>query len=90
METTGLSVSWTLYYLALNPECMARVQEEIDMVFSDCDEDCDVTHAHLAELTYLEMCWKEAMRIKPPGSMIGRNLGEDVELGAIIKLQLTN
>jgi len=82
METTSISISWTLFYLATNPECMARAQEQIDMILGDSDEeDFEISHAQLSELYYLEMCWKEAMRLQPPGSAVGRNLGKDVKLG---------
>jgi cytochrome P450 len=35
----------------------------------------------LGRLKYLDMCWKEALRLHPPVPMIGRKLTEDIGLG---------
>jgi cytochrome P450 family 4 len=41
----------------------------------------EVTNEDLVNLKYVEMCWKEAMRLHPPIPVIGRKLSEDLLLG---------
>lgn len=41
----------------------------------------ELTLADISEAKYLEMCWKEAMRVKPPVAMVARKLTRDVTLG---------
>jgi len=78
MDTTALALQSTLFFLALNPECQKKAADEIKSVVGDADE---VTHDHLSQLKYLEMCWKEAMRLHPPVPVVGRKVVEDVTLG---------
>jgi cytochrome P450 len=33
-ETTGSALTWTMYLLAMNPDKMAKAQEEVDRVLS--------------------------------------------------------
>jgi cytochrome P450 len=41
----------------------------------------EVRNEDLANLKYVEMCWKEAMRLHPPIPAVGRKLSEDILLG---------
>jgi cytochrome P450 len=73
----------TLFYLALYPEHQRLAQTEVDALMDGIEEseEMSVTLAHLSQAKYLEMCWKEGMRLKPPVSIIGRRLTRDVNLG---------
>jgi cytochrome P450 len=75
----------TLFFLALNPVWQNRVYEEMVEVFGkeefDSRGDWDVTHEHIERLECLDCCWKESMRLHPPGPVIGRLLSEDIVLG---------
>jgi len=42
-----------------------------------------VEHEDLAQLNYLEMAIKEALRIFPPAPMIGREAEDDVVIGEV-------
>jgi cytochrome P450 len=83
----------TLFFLALNPSWQQRVYDEMTLeVFgNDNEEDADwsVTLEQLGRLECLDWCWKESMRLHPPGAIIGRNLGEDVQLGKITVFNFT-
>jgi cytochrome P450 len=41
----------------------------------------EVRNEDLFNLKYVEMCWKEAMRLHPPIPAAGRKLSEDILLG---------
>jgi cytochrome P450 family 4 len=79
-DTAALSVGSTLFFLALNPEYQKRAMEEVDSVFYSGGK-TEVSNEDLVNLKYVEMCWKEAMRLHPPIPGIGRKLSEDILLG---------
>lgn len=81
-ETTASGMNYTLFLLALNPVCLAKVHEELDRIFAGREEDdTEVTFSDLAELKYLEMCIKESLRLFPPAPVIIRHATEDIALG---------
>lgn len=79
MEVT---VALFLLEMAKHPDIQEKVVEELDSVLGSSEK--NFTLATLSELTYLEQCIKESMRLYPTAPMIGRTLGEDVRLGMII------
>jgi cytochrome P450 len=56
------------------------VLEEIRSISSEKGK-LDLSMEDLGRLKYLDMCWKEAMRLQPPIPFIGRKLTEDIVLG---------
>jgi cytochrome P450 len=62
-DTSAIGLSGTLYYLLTNPDCLAKVTEEIRSAFSSMD---DVTYEALARQKYLDATLKEGMRLYPP------------------------
>ncbi|CAI2326799.1 unnamed protein product [Caenorhabditis sp. 36 PRJEB53466] len=60
-DTTALSLAFTTYLLALNPQVMAKLQEEVDR---ECP-DPEITFDQLAKLKYMEMVIKETLRLYP-------------------------
>lgn len=78
-ETVATTLSFTLFCLAAHPEHMQKVQQEVDAKLNK--KSADYTSA--SELTYLEMCINEALRLFPPGFIVNRDANEDVEIRGI-------
>lgn len=76
-ETTALTLTWTLYLLAQNPEADARLGAEIQAVLGDRP----ATSADMAQLPYTENVIREAMRLYPPAYGFGRKAVAATELG---------
>jgi len=67
-ETTGHTVSWTLFCLATNPEAQKRVAEELDaagLLSKPSHKKRELEYQDLNKLKYLNCCIKEAMRMYP-------------------------
>lgn len=73
-HTSSVTTAWTLLELLQNPSCLSRAIAEVDRVFGDGRP---VTHAALRELTFVESCVKEALRLHPPLFMLVRVAKED-------------
>jgi cytochrome P450 len=78
-ETTANALTWTWYLLSQNPECEARLHQEIDSVLAGRIPEM----ADLPQLRYTEMVFAEAMRLYPPAWAIGRMSKESFQLGGI-------
>jgi cytochrome P450 len=76
-ETTALTLSYTFYLLAQNPDAESALQAELDRVLGGRLP----TVADVPELHYAEWVIKESMRIFPPAWTIGREALEDCEIG---------
>lgn len=68
-HTSSVTTAWTLLELLQNPTTLSRAVAEVDRVFGSGRP---VSHAALRELTYLECCVKEALRMHPPLFMLVR------------------
>lgn len=62
-ETIATLLSGLTYYLLQNPEVMKTLTKEIRGSFTSGS---DITIASMSELTYLDACVNEALRIYPP------------------------
>jgi len=78
-DTTATNMSFSLWLLATHPEIQARCHKELDTIFSG-DQDREATSQDLAEMKYLESCLKESLRLYQSVPIIGRQLGEEVEI----------
>lgn len=67
-ETTAISLSWTLYLLAKNPDVEERLRAEIAAVAGDRLPEAQ----DLRRLPYAEAVVKETLRLYPPAYVIGR------------------
>lgn len=76
-ETTALALSWTFYLLGKNPEAEQKLWEEVDRVL----EGRTPTYQDLARLPYLEMVFKESLRLYPPAFGVVREALKDCEIG---------
>uniref|UniRef100_H2ZJC2 Uncharacterized protein n=1 Tax=Ciona savignyi TaxID=51511 RepID=H2ZJC2_CIOSA len=72
-ETTAIGSSWTIYMLAMNPECQKKCREELSDVIKDKE---DIEWSDLKKLQYLTMCVKETLRLRPPVPAISRLLDQ--------------
>ncbi|XP_078582456.1 cytochrome P450 3A11-like [Branchiostoma floridae x Branchiostoma japonicum] len=66
-DTTSLTMAYTMYNLALNQEAQDDVIREVDDVMEGKD---DIDNEALGQLTYLEMCIMETLRLYPPGANV--------------------
>ena len=76
-ETTAVSLSWTWYLLAQNPEVEERLSSELQQVLNGRSP-----RMHdLSALRYTDRVVKEAMRLYPPVWALVRNPIKDCEIG---------
>lgn len=76
-ETTALTLTWTLYLLALNPEVEAKLYAEIKQVLGGKLP----TIGDYINLPYTEKVIKESLRLRPPVWAIGREAVKDCFVG---------
>ncbi|KAM0810879.1 hypothetical protein AB5N19_11232, partial [Seiridium cardinale] len=62
-ETTATTLTAALYFLAANPNCLARLRDELNSSFRSVDE---INGDNTAGLTYLNAILEETLRIFPP------------------------
>jgi len=65
-ETSSITLSMTCYHLATNPEVQAKLQKEIDEIWTD--EVTMPSYETVHELPYLDMVISETLRLCPAGS----------------------
>ncbi|XP_037517674.1 cytochrome P450 4V2 isoform X2 [Rhipicephalus sanguineus] len=78
-DTTTSAVGWAFYMLGLHPKVLAKVHEELDDIFCG-DNERDITGEDLKRLKYLDICFKESLRLFPSVPIIGRVLDEEMEV----------
>jgi cytochrome P450 len=71
-----------LFFLALNSDCQKKAMEEVDFVWSEEGKE-ELSMDDVTDLKYVEMCWREAMRLHTPVPFVGRELSEPILLGEI-------
>ncbi|XP_069687372.1 cytochrome P450 9e2-like [Periplaneta americana] len=67
-ETSSASMAFALYCLATNPDCQAKVRQEVDDVLKKYGG--ELTFDGLQEMTYLDMAVNESLRLYPPGTVL--------------------
>eukprot|EP00560_Eucampia_antarctica_P005118 CAMPEP_0197840784 /NCGR_PEP_ID=MMETSP1437-20131217/45805_1 /TAXON_ID=49252 ORGANISM="Eucampia antarctica, Strain CCMP1452" /NCGR_SAMPLE_ID=MMETSP1437 /ASSEMBLY_ACC=CAM_ASM_001096 /LENGTH=640 /DNA_ID=CAMNT_0043450447 /DNA_START=65 /DNA_END=1987 /DNA_ORIENTATION=+ len=73
-ETTAAVLTWSLFELSRNPDCMAKAREEIDRVIGDRSPNLE----DIKEMKYLRMVVAESLRMYPePPLLIRRCRSED-------------
>jgi cytochrome P450 len=75
-ETTAITLSWALYFLTKAPDCMERLQAEVDTVLGQREP----TFEDLPALPYTRQIFQETMRLYPPLAIIPREAIEDDEI----------
>ncbi|MCJ8746438.1 hypothetical protein PDJAM_G00141790 [Pangasius djambal] len=79
-ETTSTTLTYLLYNLTVNPDCMSKLVEEIDKTFP---LDAPVTYKALMKFEYLEMAINESMRLLPTAPRLERMCKKTIELNGI-------
>lgn len=74
-ETTALSLTWSLYQLALHPELDAELGDSLR------EAGPDLRRLHPSQVPLAERVLLESMRLYPPAYVIPRVCAEPVELG---------
>ncbi|XP_074601686.1 cytochrome P450 4c21-like [Brevipalpus obovatus] len=81
-ETIVNSTMWFLHNMAHNPDIQEKLYEEL-LGFDEKNE--NMTISQINELTYLDQCVRESLRIHPPVANMFRLVNEDVDIdGQII------
>ncbi|XP_077510054.1 cytochrome P450 3A41-like [Amblyomma americanum] len=79
VEGGSMTLALSAYYLALHPECQDRAIAEVDKTLSEGD----ITYDALQQMSYLEACIKEALRICTPDNIILRLCTEETTVAGI-------
>ncbi|WP_414941330.1 cytochrome P450 [Amycolatopsis sp. cmx-11-51] len=77
-ETTSGALSFALYYLARNPDVLARAQSEVDKVWG---ENPDPSYAEVVKLRYVRRVLDEALRLWPTAPAFARQAQVDTVVG---------
>ncbi|KAI0218407.1 Cytochrome P450 3A24 [Lamellibrachia satsuma] len=80
-DTTSTTLMYLLYNLALNPDCQQRVADEVNEVMGDEDE---VRYEMMREMTYLDKCLQETLRMYPPAISVSREAYIDVVVNGVV------
>ncbi|XP_074596440.1 cytochrome P450 4c21-like [Brevipalpus obovatus] len=81
-ETIVNSTMWFLHNMAHNPDIQEKLYDEL-LDFDEKNE--NMTISQINELTYLDQCVRESLRIHPPVATTPRMVDEDVDIdGQII------
>jgi beta-ring hydroxylase len=81
-ETSASMLTWSLYELLVNPECMKRVKAEAEIVFGGNHAPGRVpSRKELEALLYTECCLRETLRKYSVVPSVVRVASEPIELG---------
>ncbi|XP_026313547.1 cytochrome P450 4c3-like [Hyposmocoma kahamanoa] len=81
-EASAKITSFLLLMMAFHPDCQDKLYYEIKTVIGD--EDRPVTNEDLKQMPYLDMAFKEVLRLFPIGAMLQRSIHEDMALSTSI------
>ncbi|MCB9566059.1 MAG: cytochrome P450 [Myxococcales bacterium] len=91
-ETTALTLTWSLDYLARYPEVRERVEAEIAATVRDSEAP---TLEELDRMTYTRMVIDEVLRLRPPAWALAREavaedelLGRRIPAGAVVMFNI--
>jgi unspecific monooxygenase len=85
-ETTSGALSFALYYLTRDTECLARAQAEVDAVWGDSD-DVEPRFTDVAKLRYLRAVLDEALRLWPTAPAYLREARAETLLGGKYRMK---
>ena len=76
-DTTSNTLSWTLYYLAQNPDIVQKIRKESNLTYQNIIPE---NYDQLNHLKYTNAAIKEAIRLKPTTPILFFQANEDVVL----------
>jgi cytochrome P450 len=79
-ETSSNGLSWLLYLLSTNPNCLTRVRNEFDSVLGEAP----LTHADVLKFDFTTQVILEGLRLYPPFWMIDRMAVADDRVGDVV------
>ncbi|CAH0713649.1 unnamed protein product, partial [Brenthis ino] len=79
-EASAKITSFLLMMMAYHPTCQEKLYAEIINVLDD--NNTQVTDEHLKQMPYLEMAFKEVLRLFPIGGMLQRTINEDISISS--------
>ncbi|MCT7659256.1 cytochrome P450 [Mycobacterium deserti] len=85
-ETTSGALSFALYYLTRDADCLARAQAEVDAVWGDSD-DIEPSFTDVARLRYLRAVVDEALRLWPTAPAYLREARAETVLGGKYRMK---
>ncbi|XP_025266468.1 cytochrome P450 4C1-like isoform X1 [Camponotus floridanus] len=81
-DTTSMAIIFTLLLLAEHKDIQERVRVEVDNVMQE--DKGKLNMRSLQNLSYLERCIKEALRLYPSVFMVARHVAEDIKLKSCV------
>ncbi|XP_026740685.1 cytochrome P450 6B6-like isoform X2 [Trichoplusia ni] len=84
-ESSSITLSWTLFELAKNPEKQAKAIQEVDAYLHRHDNKLE--YECVAETSYLQACVDEAMRLYPVAGVLHREVTEDYVFPSGLKIE---
>nr|CAD7434684.1 unnamed protein product [Timema monikensis] len=79
METTAISLSFTMMLLGFHQDVQRKAQQELDALFGD-DVERSVSMEDINSLKYTEQVIKESLRLYPVAPFLPRTSTEDIEI----------
>ncbi|XP_015188211.1 PREDICTED: cytochrome P450 4C1-like [Polistes dominula] len=77
-DTTSMALIFALSLFAKHQDVQQRIRDEVNAIM--LDDDYDLTTSDLQELSYLDRCIKESLRLYPSVPFISRTLTHDLQL----------
>ncbi|XP_043945439.1 cytochrome P450 3A56-like [Protopterus annectens] len=79
-ETTGASLSYLIYNVAMNPDVQQKLIQEVDKTFPN---KASLTYDALMQMEYLDMVLNESSRLYPNGGRVERVAKTSVEINGV-------
>ena len=79
-ETSSNGLSWLLYLLSTQPDCLERVRQEFDEVLGDAP----LSHGDVPKFTFTTQVIQEGLRLYPPFWMVDREAIADDQVGDVV------
>ncbi|KAI5055177.1 hypothetical protein GOP47_0030322 [Adiantum capillus-veneris] len=77
-ETTAVTLSNCLYFIACHPDVEQRILQEVDAYGPP---DAELSYQDLDGFPYVEQVFKETLRLCPPAPVIARFITNDIKIG---------